>query len=326
MERAINRLASRQLGVITRQQLLELGINRDTITRLIAKGRLLKVHRGVYRVGGLPVSFEQLLMAALLAGGRDAVISHLAAAHILGLEGVVSTQPELSVPPNRSITLGSVTVHRTTVSRRDSCRRGPLRLTTPARTLVDLAGVLSPQALEDALDDALRRKLTSLSTVRSTIERRGRRGVRGIATLQALIDARTPGRTPGSAKENDLRRLLVSAGLPAPVTQYEICDQRGRFVARPDLAYPQACLAIEYDGEGHAYPRQRQSDLRRQNRLINAGWLVLRYCHLDLIERPAEVVDEVRRALAFRTRLRRRARRPGGAAAGTDEGRAGSPR
>jgi very-short-patch-repair endonuclease len=115
--------------------------------------------------------------------------------------------------------------------------------------------------------------------------------------LQALVEARTPGKTSGSGKENDLRRLLVSAGLPAPVTQHEIRDERGRFVARPDLAYPGAHLVIEYDGGHHADRRQWESDLPRQNRLINAGYRVLRYCRRDLKVRPDQVVEEVRRAL-----------------------------
>lgn len=300
MERAISRIAAPQLGVITRSQLLGAGLGPSAITRLIAKGRLIPVHRGVHRLNGLPKSFEQLLVAALLSGGPGTAISHLAAAVVFGFEGIASTVPELSVLEGRKLRLKGVIVHRVSaLGPRDVCRRGPLRLTTPARTLVDLAGLLPPDALEDAIDSALRRGLTSLPTLKAAIDRRGGRGVRGIATLQALIDARTPGNTPGSSKENELRRLLVSAGLPAPVTQHEIRDERGRFVARVDLAYPEQRVAIEYDGGHHADRRQWESDLPRQNRINNVGYHVLRYCKRDLNDRPSEVVDEVRCAIGL---------------------------
>jgi hypothetical protein len=240
-------------------------------------------------------------MAALLAAGPGAVVSHRAAGWLWKLEGVRAGRPEISVPHGRKVRLNGVVIHRTqNLPLRDTTRRRGLAVTTAARTIADLAGILPPIALEDALDDARRRRLVTDESLQQVIESR----VRNTAVLRSLISERKDARPPGSNKEGELRRLLQAAGLPEPVGQYDILDGDGRFVARPDLAYPEAFLAIEYDGSHHADRCQWRSDLVRQNRLINVGWRILRYTYDDLVQRPDEVVEEVRAALYASRRSR----------------------
>lgn len=98
-----------------------------------------------------------------------------------------------------------------------------------------------------------------------------------------------------SPMESRLRVLLVTDGLPKPAVQSSLYDEAGVFIARPDLYYPEARLALEYDGATHR--TSLATDNRRQNRLIEAGYRVLRFTAGDISYRPASVVALVRRAL-----------------------------
>jgi very-short-patch-repair endonuclease len=91
--------------------------------------------------------------------------------------------------------------------------------------------------------------------------------------------------------ETRLRLTLVLGGLPRPVTQHRIYDHTGRFVARVDLAYPELRIAIEYDGENHK--ERWAEDMVRQNRIIGAGWTLMRYTNRDVVRRSKTVVAQV---------------------------------
>jgi predicted transcriptional regulator of viral defense system len=187
MDQALALIASRQLGLITRKQLLAIGMSRRMIGYRVSIGRLSSIHPGVYRIAGAPEAFDQLLLAALLAAG-DGAVSYKAAAVVFGLQGVRAELPEITVSHDRRIHIAGVVVHRTrALDRGDVCLRGPLRITTPARTLVDLSDDLRPNELENAMDDALRRNLTSLAELRAVVAKRGGRGVPAIAVVRAFV-------------------------------------------------------------------------------------------------------------------------------------------
>jgi very-short-patch-repair endonuclease len=97
--------------------------------------------------------------------------------------------------------------------------------------------------------------------------------------------------------ESVLRWLLHEAGLPAPVLQHSVLDRAGRFIGRADLAWPDASLLVEFDGNVHRDRDVFVRDLRRQNRLIAAGWTMLRFTSADVLGRPDDVVAAVRTAL-----------------------------
>src|SRR5207244_5999436 len=116
---------------------------------------------------------------------------------------------------------------------------------TPARMLVDLAAVVHPAVLEDVIDDLWRRGLVTIERCLEVLDRVGRH--RGSAQLRKLLEDRLGKRPSGSGRENAVRRLIIARGLPQPQRQYEIRSTRGTFIARPDLAYPDARLYIEFD-------------------------------------------------------------------------------
>ncbi|HET9410810.1 MAG TPA: DUF559 domain-containing protein [Candidatus Dormibacteraeota bacterium] len=121
-------------------------------------------------------------------------------------------------------------------------------------------------------------------------------GYRGVRRLKRALELADP--VAESVMETRLRLLLVLAGLPRPKGQVSLRDDSSLFLARPDLYYPDARLAIEYDGATHR--ESLAADNRRQNRLINAGYRLLRFMAGDVLDSPASVVSIVRRALALR--------------------------
>ena len=97
--------------------------------------------------------------------------------------------------------------------------------------------------------------------------------------------------------ESVLRWLLHEAGLPRPVLQHEVRNTAGRFLGRADMAWPDRKVLVEFDGDVHRERDVFVDDVRRQNRLITAGWTVLRFASADVLGRPDEVIAEIRRAL-----------------------------
>ena len=291
MHEKIARLAFRQLGLVTRQQLLGIGLSQDSIGYRLETGQLIAVHRCVYRIAGTPITFDQLLLAALLAAGPESAASDRAAAVVWKVEDVRAGRPEIAVPHQRQLKLEGVTVHRRRhFDLRDTRKVGPLRVTTPARTIADLAAVLPPDRLEDALDDVLRRKRATVEEVRAQVEKACRKP-RNLLDLLANRDARN---ISGSTYENILRRLLVGAGCGAPVRQFVVYDGNGKFVARVDLAYPNAKLLLEYDGGHHEDPKQQAKDAIRQRKLEKLGFRVLRYTKEDVRKGATDTIREVK--------------------------------
>jgi very-short-patch-repair endonuclease len=101
--------------------------------------------------------------------------------------------------------------------------------------------------------------------------------------------------------ESVLRWIAIEAGLPLPVLQYEVRDEAGVLLGRADMAWPEQKVLVEFDGDLHRERSVFVNDLRRQNRLVAAGWTVLRFSSADVLGRPQEVVAEIRRALRARS-------------------------
>jgi len=297
---AIVGMARAQHGLILRGQLLASGLSPATIQRWMDCGRLEAVHRGVHRLAGAPLTWDQRLWAAVMAAGGDAVVSHRSAARLWGIHDDETI--EVTVDRARALHLREVVVHRATdlVDAHVSRRRG-LPTANPLRTLVDLGAVLRPTLVEDALDRALERRLVTVHGVEATIEALARRGRRGVGVLRTIVDERALGRSrPDSLLEPRMARLLRAHTLPPFVFQHEVRHD-GRFVARVDFADADLRIALEVDGfESHATPRALQSDLCRQNALVALGWTVLRFTWSDVVRRPEMVAATIRRVLGSR--------------------------
>jgi very-short-patch-repair endonuclease len=165
-------------------------------------------------------------------------------------------------------------VHQTTeLLPADRTAIGPIAITSPARTLIDIAACVDATALELAAEDAFRRGLTSPKQLESRLDTLGGPGRRGCAQLRKLL--RTRDVDTESRWEVRLEQALVRAGLPWPRRQYEI-RAAGRFVARVDLAYPSYRVAVEYDGlRWHTGRAQMDRNAARDLALLTVGWRVV---------------------------------------------------
>jgi restriction endonuclease-like protein/putative AbiEi antitoxin of type IV toxin-antitoxin system len=291
-------IASSQFGLISLAQAHEHGLSVNAVHQRISSGRWKRILPSVYRVAGVPSSWRQMLMATALWAPEGAV-SHRAAAALWELEGCHPGPIELSTTRGRKPGGEWITLHRSSrLDPFDVGMVGPITVTTPTHTIVDLCGVVGREVVEPALDDALRRSLTSLPRLRWAAQRLGGRGRPGAMLLRDLLRERGPGSTPPASRlESRVRALIRHGGLPDPSPQWEIRD-RGRLLARVDFAYPEVKLAIEADGYRHHSGRVAwQRDRVRRNALTSRGWRVLHVTWADLEDRPDVVISEIWGAL-----------------------------
>lgn len=296
----LHQLLAAQYGVVSRAQVLELGLSISAIDRLVASGELQRVLPGVYRHSTAEESWLQRLMAALLWAGPDAAVSHRAAGALLGLDGITPGLVEISVTRSRRSLSKDVIVH--CVSKLPACditRVGVLRVTNASRTLIDLGGEVDLSTLEAALESALRQGQTSPPRLRWRLKELGVQGRKGAAALSRLL-ADLDSRRAESVLELRVEKLLLKAGLPRPVRQHEI-REGGRVIARIDLAYPESKLAIECDGyRYHSGKEAWHRDRIRHNELTARGWRIIRATWHDLETNPEGIVKQVWAALGLK--------------------------
>jgi len=258
----VARLATRQAGVVGAAQLLALGLRPGAIKRRAQRGRLHRVHRGVYSVGHEALSDRGGMIAALLAAGPGAALSHRTAAHLWGLLP--------SMPPFVDVTLTDRTprqrpglcIHRAAAL--DTGMRDGMRVTTPLQTIAQLSGRDADRARSEAL-------------VRRLVPR-------------AADDHAQPTR---SALERALLPALAAAQLPAPRCNQRVLGHEADFV------WPRQRVVVETDGwqaHGHrrAFEHDRALDARRQA----AGYATLRFTYRQVVEETVLVVVRIAQVLA----------------------------
>ena len=269
-DHAVAPFFARQYGLITREQAVKGGATREMVQRRVEVGRWVRVASGVYRLAGVPVTWRQKALAACLVAGPEAVISHRAAGVVLGVWGFRGGGIDITVPPGRSGRNGLAVVHRSLVLPRERVSKDRLPVTAPGRMVRDLVRVVGPDLVEEAVDDVLCRRLVTLDKLLREPQP---------AVLRTIVEAWTPGALPGSVAEMDVVRALLAAGLPPPVRQYWLDEAD----ASLDLAYPHDRVAIELDSfRWHAGRRPFASDRARGNRIVAAGWQLLRAAPGDL--------------------------------------------
>ncbi|WP_278313524.1 DUF559 domain-containing protein [Lolliginicoccus levis] len=251
-----------------------------------------RVLGGVYVDRGAELTPLVKARAAWVWADGECVLSGISAAAVLGTRWLPDAPPEIVYP--RVVRATGLIAHRDELRDSDVTTVRGMRTTTPARTAFDLARrqpLDEAVALVDALYQATR--LTPAQLGRYASERRG---AWGINALRAVLDLADPGAE--SPQETKLRLLIVRAGLPRPRAQHVIRDERGLFIARADLAWPEWKVAVEYDGAHHfTDPRQARRDAHRANGCLRAGWRVIRVLPESL--RDADIVlAHIREALA----------------------------
>jgi very-short-patch-repair endonuclease len=304
LDETLDRLGADQHGVVTRAQLLAEGLTRRMVERRVRSKRLRVVHHGVYQVGPTlaPRGRE---MAAVLACGPGSFVSYRSAGGLWQILARTGASAPVVAP-----VVGPVDV---TVVGRDAGRRRGIRahrvarltaeevtlidgipVTSPARTILDLARILDGREMERALARAERRELFSRAELASLIERhRGRPGMKGLARL--CRDLGGPALTRSEAEIRFLE-LVRSSGIAVPevnvmVLGYEI-----------DFFWRSAGLAVEVDGFAfHSSWHQVEADRRRDTRLAAAGIQVIRITWRQIVDVPTRTIVDLARILERRT-------------------------
>jgi very-short-patch-repair endonuclease len=243
--------------------------------------------RGVYAVGRPELTRHGRWMAAVLACGPHAVLSHESAAAVWGIRNAEAAI-ETSIPAPVDRRPPGVRIHRRVrLAPRDICRRDNIPLTCPVRTLLDLAPRLRAEGLEAAINEANKRELVDPEGLRRSLDRYA--GQPGVAMLRELLDRRTLTLTD-SELERRFIPLAAKAGLPAPLTQQYING------FRVDFYWPALGLVVETDGlRYHRTAAQQARDRLRDQAHIAAGPIPLRFTHAQVRYEPGHV-EEVLRA------------------------------
>ena len=282
VDAAVAELAWRQWGVVSRAQLRALGLASASIGDRVKQRRLLRVHRGVYALGHKKLTREGWWMAAVLACGPGAVLSHRSAAHHLEMRRTSPDRIDITTPhrtgrrPPRGIELHTTRALRpaetTTVK--------GIPTTTPQRTLTDLADVLTPRELERTADLAEKRHLHAPITTRN--------GRKGTPSLNAL--KHHPAGTTDTT--NDFEELLMGIcdefGLPRPRVNYPI----NGYIA--DFAWPEHRLIAETDGfETHGTRQAFEHDRQRDRDMLIDRWRTTRITYRQASRQRQKVGEEL---------------------------------
>ncbi|MGY1700644.1 endonuclease domain-containing protein [Geodermatophilus sp. SYSU D00766] len=257
-----------------------------------------RVFRDVYACTTVDLTHRLRARAAAVLVVPGAVVSGRSAAVLRGpdLAGPAD-DVELTVPPDRSrVRVPGIRVRRAALTGDQVTRRSGVAVTTAAATAVAVAASGPFEEAVVALDRFVAAGVVDLATIRHAAATATGRGCRQVRAAAALADG-----LAGSPQETRLRLLVHRSGLPRPVAQFTVRDDRG-FVARVDLAWPGHRLAVEYDGRWHGDPAQFVADRRRLNRLTEAGWRVLFVTAEDL-RRPARLVARIAAVLAAQQRV-----------------------
>jgi hypothetical protein len=293
---SLDDLAQHQYGLVTRLQAIDL-LGRAAFRRAVAQEQLVRVGTGVFRCRGTEATFRQRAMAACLAFGPTVAVSHRSAAALWGYELVFpGPEIEVSLPTSRSGRRAGIRVHRGTLAPADLDRRYGIVVTSPGRTLLDLARTLPGAVLERCVDDALRTRHAVADELMLWLTGEARRGQAGTARLLRLLELRSSSGIGDSAAVDRIYRSISRAGLPAPVIGLTVVVAGRHRVL--DLGYPVEKIAIEFNGwEYHQMRSRMDADHARTTELELAGWIVI---VVTAAHTEAATVDRVTRALAWR--------------------------
>lgn len=297
IDRQVAAVAEGQHGVVSLAQLECLGLSETAVHRRVVAGRLHRAHQGVYAVGHALLTREGRFMAAALACGGDAVVSHRSAAHLWGLRQDHRGTIDVTAPRRRGRSPVDIDAHRDGSLRSvDRTLVLGIPCTSVARTLLDLAGIVSARELQNAITQAEIQRLFDLKALRELIDRS--RGRRGVARLRLAISLHDP--RDERAREGLERRFLAlcrNAGLPSPEVNCPLAVDGVQMEA--DFLWRDAGLIVETDDRySHHTITAFEGDRERDQRLKAAGWQVIRCTWRQVTGRSATLVSTLRLLLS----------------------------
>ena len=286
---ALNKLAQRQHGVFSSAQAAQIGVAREQLARAARSGVLRRVRQGVYAIGGTPPSMWEPALAAALAAGPGAVISHQSAAAVHHFDHASLAIPELTVPLAFRHRLPGALVHRSArLGSADVVQRYGARVTSPARTLIDLAPRLGPELIEREIDEGLLKHRLTVAELKACQDRSAAT-LRYRAQVLDLLALRAE--SPAADSLLEARAFRALRPLMPFKTHFVITICSTVYVL--DAAWPSRRVAAEVVGRSHRVVSRSVFDRERRklNTLAAAGW---RVAHLTATMSAEEMVGAVR--------------------------------
>lgn len=294
LDHDIAELATRQHGVVALWQLVPLGLSAAAVRARVRRGRLHPIYRGVYAVGHRRLTAHGRWMAAVLACGPGAALSHRSAAALRGVRRSSQTRVDVISPTRAGRKRKGVNVHRATNLRpQDVEPVDGIPATTLARTFLDLAEVISERALQKALEQADRLDLLDARSLQEQAARNpARHGARRLTRALDLYDPRL------TRTRNDLERDFVTACrgavLPEPEINAALELAPGEWI-QPDFLWREQRIIVETDGwDTHGTRAAFERDRRRDQRTLVLGYRTIRSTWRQLAHAPHEVIQTVR--------------------------------
>lgn len=290
-------------GVFSMQEAIALGLPKTTLQRRIDDGIFVRVGRGMLALPGTATRSDLAMRAALKL--LNGVVSHQSAARIHGFAAIPESPPSITVSHRSSYSFPEVVVHQSTdLLGGHVMDIGGMSVTTPVRTLVDLAKVLGPRRLERVIEGALAAGKVDLDEFVDLVMTLSRQGKRGMKMLHAIINERLLGTAVSDTQlERGLFELIDRAGLPRPTRQFHAPWLRP-LNGRVDFAYVDFKIVIEADSRRwHLLFDAFEVDKTRDNAAQIAGWIVLRVTWRMIKDEPEAVIRTIREALKARGAL-----------------------
>ena len=300
LDALIRDLAERQHGVVSLPQLQFLGLSARAVRDRVATGRLTRIHRGVYAVGHGRLTLPGHWMAAVLAYGQDAVLSHRSGGALHGVRPDNRPKSDVTVPGRSARSRSRIDVHAsTTLTAADVTTIDSIPCTSLARTLLDLAEVVDRRDLERAINQAEVLGTFDLRAVEEVLSRAA--GRRGAGVLKSVLaEFGGPTLTDRELEERFLA-LCRAARLPQPEVNAWIALDDG-IAYKIDFLWRRERLAVETDGWGSHGTRQAFETDRRRDRLLSlAGWTVVRFTWRDVERETDEVTTTLVRLWSARS-------------------------
>lgn len=297
VDAAIRAVADAQFSVIALDQLRALGLSDSGVRARVRRGALARLYRGVYAVGHASLRRQGAFMAAALAYGDDAALSHASAGANLGIRPSAATRIDITVRRSGRRAQPRIRLHRSaTLVPADVEDVDGIPTTTVARTLLDLAEVIDEQGLAKAFDRAESLRILGLHALDEVIARNpGRHGLRPLRALLASIDPLA--KRTRSELEDPFLALCADHRLLSPRVNHRLELEGVRIEV--DSRWPERRLVAETDGwETHGTGRAFERDRRRDQLLLRADHRAVRFSWRQVLRDPDWVAETIRRALA----------------------------
>jgi len=298
MWRAVARIAERQHGVVSRDQLRGIGLTEATIKQGVAAGRLYPLFRSTFAVGHPRTDRRSRLIAATLACGEGTVISHGTAAALLGLWEYWPAEIEVIAPIESGRKIRGI--RRRFVPPPPSelvMRKTGIPCTTPSRTIVDVAGITGPKQLAGAVEQAAVLEILNVPEIDGILLESRRRGTKKLNRVLEPWRRYSPRVRVRSRMEAKMLPLLTHHNLPIPECNVKLRIERETFEV--DFLWREERVVVETDGgRFHGNPAAQARDGHRNRMLARAGYRVPRFGWDELRDDPDQVIAEIRHFLS----------------------------